>query len=394
MLIPWARPHLFGDEADRMREALLSSWISGGPFVEQFEEVIRDFTGARFACAVSNGTTALHSAYLALGLEPEDEVIIPGFAYLAAANVALLCGARPVFAEVDPETWCLAVDDVERKLTSRTKAVVAVHTYGNMCDMDALASLLAKRGIALIEDAAESLGSCYEGRQAGSLGALATLSFHATKTITTGEGGMVLTDDEKLFDRLQLFRSHGMARKTRYYWHEVAGHNFRLTNFQAAMGCAQFEHFDEIRAQRAALHRQYRQRLAGKEGVTLQAFHEEVTPVLWSLAVRLDAKAFPQGRDDVLQKMRERGIECRPGFYAASQQPLYQTTVLPVCEYLARRVLSLPCYLGLEEEQVDLICRTLLELRQSKRQPLRSGLVKAHKVLKNARESFSYSSHL
>lgn len=365
MLIPWARPHLFGNEADRMRQALLSSWISGGPFVDQLEETIRSFVGARFACAASNGTTALHLAYLALGVDPESEIIVPGFAYLGAANVALLCGARPVFAEVDPMTWCLTADAVKRVLTPRTKAVVAIHTYGNMCDMDELNALLSGREIALIEDAAESLGSSHNGRQAGACGTLGTYSFHATKTITTGEGGMVVTDDEKLFERMQLYRSHGMARKVRYYWHEVAGHNFRLTNFQAAMGCAQFEHFDEVKARRAALHRQYRQRLEHQQGITLQTFEKNVTPVLWALALRLNPEAFPQGRDDVLQKMRDRGIECRPGFYAASQQPLYNTTALPVCEDLARQVISLPCYIGLEEEQVDLICRTLLELRRT-----------------------------
>jgi perosamine synthetase len=352
-----------------MREALLSSWISGGPFVDQLEGSIRDFVGARFACAVSNGTTALHLAYLALGLDPDSEIVVPGFAYLGAANVALLCGVRPVFAEVDPKTWCLTADAVERALTSRTKAVVAIHTYGNMCDMDALKALLAGRGIALIEDAAESLGSSCNGRQAGVCGTLGTYSFHATKTITTGEGGMVVTDDEKLFERMQLYRSHGMARKVRYYWHQVAGHNFRLTNFQAAMGCAQFEHFDKVKAIRGALHRQYRQRLEREAGIRLQMFDAKVTPVLWALALRLDPQAFPQGRDDVLQKMRDRGIECRPGFYAASQQPLYNTSALPVCENLARQVLSLPCYIGLEEDQVDLICRTLLELRRPQLRP-------------------------
>jgi perosamine synthetase len=363
-LIPWARPHLFGDEADRMREALLSTWISGGPFVDQFEETIRDFAGTRFACTASNGTTAIHLAYLALGIGAGSEVVVPGFAYLGAANVALLCGARPVFAEVDSATWCLTADAVARVLTPQTKAVVAIHTYGNMCDMDSLNALLSVSKIPLIEDAAEALGSSYRGRPAGACSTLGTYSFHATKTITTGEGGMVVTDDENLFERMQLYRSHGMARNVRYYWHEVAGHNFRLTNFQAAMGCAQFAHFAEVKECRAALHRQYQQCLQFEKGITLQKFEETVTPVLWALALRLDPAAFPQGRDNVVHQMRDRGIECRPGFYAASQQPLYNTPSLAVCEDLARQVISLPCYVGLEEDQVDYVCRTLLDLRQ------------------------------
>jgi perosamine synthetase len=363
-LIPWARPHLFGGEADAMREALLSTWISGGPFVDQFEESIRNFAGTRFACAASNGTAAIHLAYLALGIGAGDEVVVPGFAYLGAANVALLCGARPVFAEVDPATWCLTADAVARVLTPRTKAVMAIHTYGNMCDMDSLKALLSASNVPVIEDAAEAFGSSYKGQLAGAGSMLGIYSFHATKTITTGEGGMVVTDNEKLFERIQLYRSHGMARNVRYYWHEVAGHNFRLTNFQAAMGCAQFAHFAEVIESRAALHHQYRQRLQTKEGITLQTFERTVTPVLWALAVRLDPTVFSQGRDEVILQMRDRGIECRPGFYAASQQRLYNAPALPVCEGLARQVLSLPCYIGLEEEQVDYICQTLIDLRQ------------------------------
>jgi perosamine synthetase len=363
-LIPWARPHLFGEEADRMREALLSTWISGGPFVDQFEEAIRRFAGTRFAFATSNGTAALHLAYLALGIGAGSEVIVPGFAYMGAANVALLCGARPVFAEVDPATWCLTAEAVARVLTSHTKAVVAIHTYGNICDLDSLNALLSARQVPLIEDAAEALGSEYGTKPAGASSTLGTYSFHATKTITTGEGGMVVTDDEKLSERIQLYRSHGMARNVRYYWHEVAGHNFRLTNFQAAMGCAQFEHFIEVKEGRAALHRQYRQRLQSERGITLQKFAGNVRPVLWALALRLDPDVFPQGRDEVARQMRGRGIECRPGFYAASQQPLYHSPALPICEDLAEQVLSLPCFIGLEEDQVDYICRSLLDLRQ------------------------------
>lgn len=363
-VIPWAKPHLFGDEQARMNEALHSSWISGGPFVDQFEETIRDFTGAGFACAVSNGTAALHLSYLALGIGPGSEVVIPGFAYLGAANVAILCGARPVFAEVDPATWCLTAEAVEHVLTPKTKAVVAIDTYGNMCEMDSLRALLGSKNIPLIEDAAEALGSTFKRQLSGTFGAIGTYSFHATKTITTGEGGMVVTDDEHLHEQMQLYRSHGMARQRRYYWHEVAGHNFRLTNFQAAMGCAQFAHFAEVKQARADLHRQYRQRLQAEQGITLQRFEADVAPVLWALALRLDPTAFPQGRDEVMRQMREHGIECRPGFYAACQQPIYDAAPLAVCEDLARQVLSLPCYVGLEEEEVDYICRTLCGLRR------------------------------
>jgi perosamine synthetase len=175
---------------------------------------------------------------------------------------------------------------------------------------------------------------------------------------------MVVTDDEELFRQMQLYRSHGMARNVRYYWHEVAGHNFRLTNFQAAMGCAQFEHIHEVKASRAAMHRQYQERLQSEPGFTLQKFEETVKPVLWALALKLDPTVFPQGRDKVILELAKNGIECRPGFYAASQQPLYHQSRLPVCEDLAQHVLSLPCYIGLEENQIDYICRTLSGLKR------------------------------
>ncbi len=363
-LIPWAKPYLFGNEADRMQEALLSTWISGGPFVDQLERDLGKFLDSEFVCATSNGTTALHLAFLALGIGQGCDVIIPGFAYLGAANVALLCGARPVFAEVDPDTWCLTADAVQRVLTPQTKAIVAVHTYGNMCDMDSLNALGAKHNIPVIEDAAEALGSTFRGRPAGACSTIGTFSFHATKTITTGEGGLVTTSDKALHERMVLFRSHGMARDLRYYWHQVPGHNFRLTNFQAAMGCAQFEHFPEIAEKRATLHLQYKQRLESQPGLILQKFENEVSPLLWALAVQLDPEFFPQGRDEVLLQMRAAGIECRPGFYAASQQPIYASPALPVCEELACRILSVPFFVGLEEAQVEFISQTLLGLRQ------------------------------
>ena len=362
-LIPWAQPRLFGDEAEAMQNALSSTWISGGPYVDQFETLISGFVSARFACATSNGTTALHLAYLALGIGPGDDVIVPGFGYLGAANIALLCGARPVFAEVDANTWCLTAEAVGAVLTGRTKAVVAVHTYGNMCDIGGLTELLSPRKISLIEDAAEAFGSSRAGKQAGAAGTVGTYSFHATKTITTGEGGMVVTNDPNLAQKMQLFRSHGMARSVRYYWHQVPGHNFRLTNFQAAMGCAQFAHLNEIIETRNALHQQYRERLQSVAGVTLQEFESATTPVLWAMSARLDPSAFPQGRDRVIEQMRLHGIECRPGFYAASQQPLYEAPPLKVCEDLAQQVISLPCYVGLEEEQVNYICDCLLQMR-------------------------------
>lgn len=361
--ISWAKPCFWGNEQEYVLDALRSTWISGGKYVEQLERDFATFVGSRCALSASNGTATLHLAYLALDIKPNDEVVVPGFAFLAAANLALQMRARPVFAEVDPETWCVTAETVEKCLSPRTRAVVPVHTYGNVCPMDQIVELATQRRIAVIEDAAESLGSRYKGRMAGTFGTMGSFSFQATKTITTGEGGMLVTDDERLYDVIALYRSHGMLRK-RYYWHELPGHNFRLTNLQAALGCAQLEKIDHISAARKQLHSSYLKRLTTIDGVTAQVYQPDVDAVLWAIAVKLDPDAFPQGRDRVIHQMAEAGIETRPGFYAPGMMPFYDCPALDVCDELSRQVISLPSYPALTEQDIDFVCDTLNHARR------------------------------
>jgi perosamine synthetase len=355
--IPWAKPELWGAEHQYLNEALQSTWISGGPFVDRLERDFATYCAVPHALTAANGTAALHMALLALGVRPGDEVIVPGFAFMAAANVTLHLGAKPVFAEVDAATWCLSAAAVERCLSPHTKVIVPVHTYGNVCPMDDIGTLARAHGVALLEDAAEALGSRYKNRLAGTFGTIGSFSFQATKTITTGEGGMVVTDSSDLHHSMSLYRNHGMLQKR--YWHEVPGHNFRLTNLQAAIGCAQLENLDRIVAERQRVHAGYRQRLAEARGLTLQAFAPAVDPVLWMLAVKLDPGAYPQGRDTVIQQLHELGVETRPGFYAASLMDLYGCPPLPICEEISRQVLSLPTYPALRDHDLDVICNRL-----------------------------------
>ena len=363
-MIPWAKPTLVGREREFVNDALTSTWISGGPYVDRLEDDCKRFLNVPYAAVTANGTAALHLAYLALELAPGDEIILPGFAYMGAANIAILCGAKPVFVDVQPDTWCIAPTAIEAAITSKTKAIVATHTYGNVCSLKAILAMAAPRKIPLIEDAAEAFACRWKTQMAGTMGTIGTYSFHATKTITTGEGGMVVTHDPELNDRIRLFRSHGMLREQRYYWHEVPGHNFRLTNMQAAMGCAQLEEIEKITTARLRVHQLYRQQLNGQPGLTPQYFEHDVSPVLWTMALKLDASAFPQGRDQVIAQMRSAGVECRPGFYASSQQPLYSSPPLPVSEELARQIISLPTFPELKDEQIQLISETLLRLRK------------------------------
>jgi len=360
--IPYAKPNLLGNERQYVREAVASTWISGGAFVDRFESEFAKYCGTRYAVTSSNGTTALDMAFLALSVRFGDEVIVPGFAFMAAANVALHLGATPVFADVDPMTWCMTADEVERNLSPRTKLIVAVHTYGNMCPMDEIMALAESKSIAVVEDAAEAFASRYKGQLAGTRGTLGTFSFHASKTMTTGEGGMVVTDVSELRDRMGLFRNHGMSG--RRYWHEVPGYNFRLTNMQAALGCAQLERIDHITSGRKRVFASYQRHLRDVAGVSVQNFPVYVDPCVWAVAVKLDARAYPQGRNQVIEQMAQAGIETRNAFYAASlMRNLYGCGPLPVCEELSEQIISLPTYDTLGEEQIECICAKLANLR-------------------------------
>jgi perosamine synthetase len=359
--IPWAEPKYWGNEERYALEALRSSWISGGPFVERLEAELATQLGSPHVVATSNGTTAIHAAYLAMDVRPGDEIVVPGFAFMAGANIALHMGARPVFADVDPETWCVTAETIARVLTPRTRGLVPVHTYGNVCDMQPILDLARERGLWVIEDAAEAFGSTYRGQQAGTLADIGTFSFHATKTITTGEGGAVATRKAELCDRLHLYRSHGV--KSVRYFHDVPGHNFRLTNVQAAIGCGQIEQLAGIRSERERVYRQYVEALAGANGLQLQRMTAEVEPIVWAVGVRLDEAAFPQGRDEVMSQMAKQGVETRPGFYPASAMPhLYGQQQVPESARLGEQVISLPSSPTVTEEEIGFIAERLRSL--------------------------------
>ena len=361
--IPWASPHYWGNEERYVVDALQSNWISGGAYVERLEEDFARYCDVPYAIAASNGTTALHMAYLAVDIRPGDEVIVPGFGFMAAANIALHVGATPVFSEVDPDSWCMIAQDVERCITPKTKAIVPIHTYGNVCDMAPIMELANSKGLLVVEDAAEAIGSKYMGRMAGTIAPLGIYSFQATKTITTGEGGAAVTSSVALRDRMRLFRSHGMA--SRRYWHEVAGHNFRLTNIQAAMGCAQLEQIQTIVMERDRVYKTYKKLLGNIDGITLQYFSVDVVPVVWAIAMALDVSAFRLGRDGTIERLGAMGIETRPGFYAATAMPhIYGEGRLPVCELLGRQVISLPSSPALSEGDIEFICDGLISCKR------------------------------
>jgi perosamine synthetase len=363
--IPWAKPMFTDRERRLVLEALESTWISGGPFVDRLEREFTAHHGVAHGLAVSNGTTALQVALLALGVGPGDEVIVPGFCFVAPANMVIACGARPLFVDVEADTWSIDVDAVAGALTSRTKAVIAVHNYGNVADLTALRGLCDRAGVALVEDVAESAFSRRDGRFAGTVGDLGCFSFQATKTITTGEGGFVLTSRADLYERMRVMRDHGMRRGKRY-WHDEVGFNFRLTNLQAALGCAQLEVLARIIGERARVWNRYRALLGDAAGVTLQHFPAGVDPVVWAVACRLDVSRFGP-RDGVIAALAQAGIETRPGFYPFHVMPLYQAhgaAPLPTAESVGAQVISVPTFPTLTDEEIAEVCNKLLELRR------------------------------
>lgn len=359
--IPWASTTYWGEEQSYVVDALKSTWISGGSYVEKLEADFAKFCNTTYAITSSNGTTAIQLAYTAIDIKPNDEIIVPGFGFMAAANVALNMYAKPIFCDVDYDSWCMSGVNLESCITPKTKAIVPIHTYGNVCDMDVILEIANKYHIPVIEDAAEAIGSEYKGKVAGTLATLGTYSFHATKTITTGEGGAIVTNSLELSNKMKLYRSHGMS--TRRYWHDVAGHNFRLTNMQAALGCGQLEQIERIRTERNRVYQNYLKQLNHIDGITMQKFHPNVNPLVWAIAIRIDDKAFPQGRDSLIQQLQTFGIETRPGFYSANFMPhIYGETNLPISQNLSERIISLPSSPTVTDEDIEFICNSLISL--------------------------------
>lgn len=365
--IPWAKPFSFPEEVEFVTEAIQSNWISEGSWLTRFEQEFSEIHEGRTALAVSNGTTALQLALLAMGILPQDEVIVPNFSFAAPGNMTIACGARPVFVDVSTSHWNTSVEFLEKALSPRSKAVIYVHNYGVTGPIASVADWCAKKGLFLIEDVAEACFSKQDGRFAGTFGDVGCFSFQATKTITTGEGGMVLVKDDDLVEDMRLYRSHGMTGARRY-WHLRVGHNFRLTNLQAAFGCAQLKNLPWILSERSRLYRRYVDLLSDDDRIEFQEINSGCEPVMWAFGIKIK-DVDESARDALRQKMADVGIETRPGFYPYSKMPLYNQYCgkerLQNSEHLHARIILLPFYPGLTDVQVDYVCEQLLNLLSS-----------------------------
>ncbi|MFN8365794.1 MAG: DegT/DnrJ/EryC1/StrS aminotransferase family protein [Candidatus Kapaibacterium sp.] len=357
--IPVYEPTLTGNEQKYVMDCVQSGWISGrGSYVQAFEEQFSAYTGVGKATTVSNGTVALHLALMALGIGPGDEVIVPTFTYIAPVNAIVYCGATPVFVDSRSDTWQVDAEDIRRRITLKTKAIIAVHLYGHPCEMDELTAIAREHRLFLLEDCAEAFGTLYKGKHVGQFGDISTFSFYGNKTITTGEGGMVVTNDETLYQRSLHLKGQGLA-KYREYWHDVVGYNYRMTNICGAIGLAQLERADEFITRKRQIASIYAEMLSGT-GFTP---HHEVGDVFHSYWMCSVLTPQAHQRDKVREFLKQNGIETRPTFYPVHTMPMYSQKYErhAIAENIAMRGINLPSYPGLTDEQVVRVATALKE---------------------------------
>ena len=320
---PVSSPDIGELEERYVAQAVRSGWVSSiGEYVDRFEAGFAQVCGSRHGIAVSNGTDAIFLALKALGVGPGDEVIVPALTFVAVPAVVLHVGAEPVLADIDPVYWGIDPAAVERAITPKTKAIVAVHLYGHPVDMDPILEVATPRGIPLIEDSAEAHTAKYRGRTVGSIGRMGCFSFYGNKVLTTGEGGVITTDDDALAERVRFIKDHAMD-KVRRYFHPEAGFNCRMTNMQAALGCAQLERKDELLGKRERMLGWYQQELAGVQGLTLNPRMPWAEPVNWIVCAVLSPELTPL-REALLSRLRELGVDTRPFFVPAHEMPPYE----------------------------------------------------------------------
>lgn len=360
---PISAPFLGGNELKYVSDCIARSWISSqGEYIRKFEATFAEYHGVRHALSVANGTCALHLALVAAGVGPGHSVAVPNLTFGASANAVIHAGAKPVFIDVDPVTWNLDSEDLRRKLTPEMKAVMPVHLYGHPCDMEPILELASAHRLTVVEDCAEALGARYRGQLVGTFGQAGCFSFFANKVITTGEGGMVVTNDSDLYKRLVLYRDHGME-PSRRYWHLVPGFNYRMTNLQAAVGLAQMEQIEDFLQRMGTIDRFYREELGDFAEMLMPPSQPGCEPVCWLFTLLLRGTDHCKlSREDLIRYLASHGIDSRPMFYPLDQQPAYGSfagTDCPVSHSISPMGLSLPTSKELSEDQVRLIGKTV-----------------------------------
>jgi perosamine synthetase len=359
--IPIAEPLFAGNELKYVSDCVSTGWISSiGKYIRLFEEEFSKFIGTKYGIATSNGTTALHLALVTYGIGRDHEVIVPTLSFIATANCVAYTGAKPVFVDSEPNTWNIDPEKIKEKITDRTKAIIPVHLYGHPADMKPIMDLAEDHSLIVIEDAAEAHGADYRERKVGGSGDVGCFSFFGNKIITTGEGGMITTDNEEIAKKAMMLRDHGMSKEKRY-WHPQIGYNYRMTNMQGAVGLAQTEKihdYIEIRRKNAGIYNSY---LKGIPNITTPPEMEWARNVYWMYSILVDK--IP--RDELAKILKEKNIDTRPLFYPIHTQPPYadqNKDEFLVAQDLSRRGLSLPSAPTLTKDQIHYVCNTIIDI--------------------------------
>ena len=344
---PVAIPNLNGNEFKYLTDAFMSTWISSsGEYIGRFENEFSTYSDCTHGVACSNGTVAIHLALIALGIGEGDEVIVPDLTFAATINTVLHANATPVIVDVEENSWCIDPKEIEKAITPKTKAIIPVHIYGQACEMDAIMKIAKKYNLKVIEDCAEAHGAMFGGKKVGSFGDIGCFSFYGNKVITTGEGGMCVTNSPELDEKMRVLRDHGMS-KTKRYWHDVIGYNYRMTNLQAAIGLAQLERIEEIHKNRKMYEENYKEILDSKN-FTFQQDIENRTRITWLVSVLLDENI---NREEYIKELKTKGIDGRPFFYPLSDMEIYKQyckNETPITHKLSKIGLNLPTYESLK----------------------------------------------
>ncbi len=368
MEIPLARPDITEHEIQAVVKVLRAPYLSLGPKLGEFEQKIAFYTGVRHAVAVNSGTSALHLIVRALGLKEGDEVITTPFSFVASSNCLLFERAKPVFVDIDPQTLNLDVRRIEQKITSRTRAILAVDVFGHPAEWDELERIAGKHNLRLIEDSAEAIGAEYRGRNAGSFGDAALFAFYPNKQMTTGEGGAVLTNDEQIARLCRSLRNQGRGEGHEWLQHERLGYNYRLSDINCALGIAQLKRLEEMLKKRERVAQMYSERLQSVKGVHIPYAAPHVKISWFVYVIRLTERYTQTDRDRIIEGLRGRGIQCGKYFSPIHLQPFYREMFgykpgdFPVTESVAARTIALPFYNNLTEEQIDYVVSQLKAL--------------------------------
>lgn len=352
--VPISEPALLGNELRYVTDCIKSNWVSSkGKYIELFEKSFSEFNGSKHSIAVSNGTTALHLALAALGIKPGDEVLVPNLTFIATSNSVRYCGAKPVLVEIEKDSWNIDANKIEEKITPKTKAIIPVHLYGAPCDMEKIMTIAKKHNLFVVEDCAEAIGAKHKGKKVGTIGDIGCFSFYGNKIITTGEGGICTTDNDKLAEKMRILKDHGMDPNRRYY-HPIVGFNHRMTNIQAALGFAQMESIHKFINKRDTILQKYNSLLKGTKGVKLQVQKEGNRNVCWMYSILI------KNREKVAKALFEQGYDSRPFFIPLSNMPSDMTNEqFKISEEISNEGINLPTYFNLADKDIEMICKII-----------------------------------